>query len=445
MKKNLLIFAILVAALNNLQGQSPEAIMLKNVTLIDGSGRPAQKNMNVLLKEGKIVSISKDAAKSNARVIDMSGKTIMPLLINVHGHLGMSKGTTTGPENFSREQIAKELERYQSYGVGTVVSMGMDKELIFSIRDDSRSGKLPGAVVYTAGYGFRSPLGSRPQETGMEKIYRPTTPDEAIANVKELAALKPDMIKMWVDDQGGTVEKIKPEVYKAIISEAHKYGIRVAAHLFYLEDAHALLDAGVDIFAHSVRDKEVDDALIAKMKSKGIVYIPTLTRDAYEFFYGTTQPWINDPFFKASLEPGVYEMITSSEYKNRIVNNPRYQKNKDAYNMALKNLKKLHDSGVLVAMGTDSGAQPVRAQGFSEHLELQLMVEAGLTPLQAITVATRNASNALRLKDQGVLSPGMRADFIVLNSNPENDIKATQSIQAVWKNGVEVSRGPVSK
>src|SRR5688572_6075392 len=358
--------------------------MLKNVTLIYGSGRPAQKNMNVLLNEGKIVSISRDAGKPNARVIDMSGKTIMPLLTNVHGHLGMSRGTTIGPENFSREQIAKELERYQSYGVGTVVSMGMDKELIFSIRDDSRSGKFPGALVYTAGYGFRSPLGERSQETGMERIYRPTTPDEAIANVKELAAFKPDMVKMWVDDQGGTVEKIKPEVYRAIISEAHKYGIRVAAHLYYLEDAHALLDAGVDIFAHSVRDKAVDDALIAKMKSKGIVYIPTLTRDAYEFIYGTTQPWINEPFFKASLEPGVYEMITGPEYKNRIVNNPRYQKNKDAYNMALRNLKKLHDAGVLVAMGTDSGAQPVRAQGFSEHLELQLMVEAGLTPLQAI-------------------------------------------------------------
>jgi imidazolonepropionase-like amidohydrolase len=445
MKKNLLILAILFVALNNIQAQSPKAIMLKNVTLLDGSGRPAQKNINMLIKEGKIVSISKEPAKPDARVIDMSGKTIMPLLTNVHGHLGMSKGTTTGPANFTREQIAKELQRYQSYGVGTVVSMGMDKELIFSIRDDSRSGKLPGALVYTAGYGFRSPLGSRPQETGMERIYRPTTPEEAIANVKELAALKPDMIKMWVDDQGGTVEKIRHEVYKAIIGEAHKYGIRVAAHLFYLEDAHALLDAGVDIFAHSVRDKEVDDALIAKMKSKGIVYIPTLTRDAYEFIYGTAQPWINDIFFKASLEPGVYEMITSSEYKNRIVNNPRYQKNKDAYNMALKNLKKLHDAGVLVAMGTDSGAQPVRAQGFSEHLELQLMVEAGLTPLQAITVATRNASNALRLKDQGVLSPGMRGDFIVLNSNPENDIKATQSIQAVWKNGVEVSHGPLAK
>jgi hypothetical protein len=266
MKKNLLIFAILVAALSNLQGQSPKAILLTNVTVIDGSGRPAQKNVNVLIEEGKIVSLRDDAHrspqlyKSDPRVIDLSGKTIIPLLINVHGHLGMSKGTTIGPENFSREQIAKELRRYQTYGVGTVVSMGMDKELIFSIREDSRSGKLPGAVVYTAGYGFRSPLGTRPQETGMEKIYRPTTPDEAIANVKELVQFKPDMIKMWVDDQGGTVEKIKPAVYRAIINEAHKYGIRVAAHLFYLEDAHALLDAGVDLFAHSVRDKEVDDA-----------------------------------------------------------------------------------------------------------------------------------------------------------------------------------------
>jgi imidazolonepropionase-like amidohydrolase len=440
MRKFLLILISL--ACMKVQGQSSESILLKNVTVIDGSGKPSQKGMNVLLKDGRIVSISRENSQSG-KVIDLSGKTIMPLLTNVHAHLGMSKGTTVAPENFSREQIVKELQRYLSYGVGTVVSMGSDKELIFSLRDESRSGKLPGALIYTAGYGFRSPLGSRPQETGFEKIYRPSTVEEAVKNVKELAAFKPDMIKIWVDDQGGTIEKIKHEIYGAIISEAHKYGIRVAAHLFYLDDAHRLIDAGVDIFAHSVRDKEVDDGLIAKMKSRGIIYIPTLTRDGYEFFYGTPQPWLNDPFFKTSLEPGVFEMITGEEYRSRIVNNPRYQKNKDAYNMALKNLKKLADNDVLVVLGTDSGAQPVRAQGFSEHLELQLMVEAGLTPLQVIAMATRNASNALRLKDQGVLFPGMHADFIVLNANPEQDIKATRTIHSVWKNGIEVSRGPL--
>jgi imidazolonepropionase-like amidohydrolase len=357
----------------------------------------------------------------------------------------MSNGTSVNGKNFTRDQVVKELQRYLSYGVGTVVSMGTDKEIVFSLRDDSRSGKIGGAALFTAGYGFRPPLGSRPQETAMEKLYRPATVDQAIENVRELAALKPDVVKIWVDDMGGTTEKIKPEIYRAIISEAHKHGIKVAAHLYYLEDAHLLLDAGVNFFAHSIRDKEVDDKLIAKMKEHGTVYIPTLTRDAYEFVYGTPQAWINDPFYKASLEPGVYEMVTSHEYINRVKSGPRYEKNKDAFNMALRNLKKLYDAGVIVALGTDSGAFPVRAQGFSEHLELQYMVEAGLKPLEAISVATRNAAAALNLDDQGSISTGKRADFIVLNSNPAQDIKQTQNIFAVWKNGQKVSDGPLAK
>lgn len=421
-------------------GQPSQSVFLKNVRVIDGSGNTPQENMNVLIVGEKIKSIGKQVEPSDATVIDLTGKTIMPLITNVHGHLGMSKGTTVGSQNFTRDQILKELKRYESYGVGTVVSMGTDKELIFSIRDASRSGSIGGATVFTAGFGFRPPLGSRPQETGMEKLYRPSTAAEAADNIRSLAAFKPDVVKMWID-----AEKIKPEVYRAIINEAHKHGIRVAAHLFYLEDAHALVDAGVDLFAHSVRDKEVDDALIKKMKEKGVVYIPTLTRDAYEFFYGTVQPWINDPFFKASLEPGVFEMVTSEAYRKNMVNSPRYQFNRDAYDMALRNLKKLFDAGVLVALGTDSGAFPPRAQGFSEHLEMQLMVSAGLTPLQAITVATRNAAKAMRLTRQGILSPGMRADLIVLNSNPAEDIRATQSIHSVWKKGVQVSNGPLAK
>jgi imidazolonepropionase-like amidohydrolase len=418
--------------------QSTKPTLLTNVTVIDGSGGAPKENQNVLIRDGKISSLLDQKPSVNAVVVDMKGKTIIPLLTNVHGHLGMAKGTKVAPENFTRDQITKELDRYLSYGVGTVVSMGTDKEIIFDIKKDSHAGKISGATVFTAGFGFRPPLENNHQEIGMESILRPATPAEAIADVKRLAAKKPDMIKIWVDDNGGTSEKIKPDVYQAIITEAHKHGIRVAAHLYYLQDAHLLLDAGVDIFAHSIRDKEVDDALIAKMKSKGTVYIPTLTRDGYEFFYGEAPTWINDPFFKASLEPGVFEMITDAAYRERIRNSPRYQSNKDAYQMALRNLKKIHDSGVLVALGTDSGAQPIRAQGFSEHLELQLMVDAGLTPLQVITIATRNACQALKLKDQGILAPGMRADFIVLKDNPSKDIKATQSIESIWKDGVKV-------
>lgn len=434
--KNILISILFLTSLVEGYGQSGETVLLKNVTVIDGTGSAAQKGVSVLLKNGKIASISRENNVKDAKVIDLAGKTIMPLLTNVHGHLGMALN------NHTHVQLLKELLRYESYGVGTLVSMGTDKEGIFSLRDSSRMGKIPGAYVYTAGYGFRAPLGTRPQETGMEKLYRPGTPEEAIQNVRELAKLKPDFVKMWVDDMGGSTPKIKPEVYQAIIDEAHKNGIRVAAHLFYLEDAHRLLDMGVDVFAHSVRDKEMDDALISKMKAKGTIYTPTLTRDGYEFFYGSVQPWINDPFYRAALEPGVYETITTDVYRKKVMDSPRYQKNVDAYKMALRNLKKAHDGGVLVALGTDSGAQTVRAQGFSEHLELQLMVEAGLTPLQAITVATRNACKALNVKDQGTLAPGMNADFIVLGENPENNIKATQKIESVWKNGALVNEGP---
>jgi imidazolonepropionase-like amidohydrolase len=418
------------------QGQSSEIILIKGVTLIDGTGKPAQKNVNVEIKNNKISAISSKAPLKGSRVIDLSGKTIMPLITNVHGHLGMATG------NYTSAQIVKELERYQLYGVGAVVSMGTDKESIFAVRDSSRSGRLPGADVYTAGYGFRPPLGNKPQETGMEKIFRPATAEQAIKNVQELARLKVDMVKIWVDDMGGTTEKIKPEVYRAIIAEAHKNGLPVAAHLYYAEDAHQLIDAGVDIFAHSIRDREVDDALISKMKAKGIVYIPTLTRDGYEFFYGDHPAWLRDPFFKASLEPGVFETITSEEYRKKEANNPGRQKNMTAYSMALRNLKKIHAAGILVAFGTDSGAQPRRAQGFSEHLELQLMVEAGLTPLEAITIASRNSCQVLKVKDQGTLQPGMNADFMVLNQNPLDDIKATRTIHSVWKKGVMVNKGP---
>jgi imidazolonepropionase-like amidohydrolase len=418
------------------QGQSSETLLIKGVTLIDGTGKPAQKNVNVEIRNNKISAISSKAPLKGSRVIDLSGKTIMPLITNVHGHLGMAT------DKYTPAQIAKELERYLLYGVGTVVSMGTDKETIFAVRDSSRAGRLPGADVYTAGYGFRTPLGNNPQETGMEKVFRPATPAQAMQNVQELARLKVDMVKIWVDDMGGTTEKMKPEVYRAIIAEAHRNGLPVAAHLYYADDAHQLIDAGVDIFAHSIRDEEVDDALISKMKTKGIVYIPTLTRDGYEFFYGDQPAWLKDPFFKASLELGVFETLTSEEYRKKEANNPGRQKNMKAYNVALRNLKKIHAAGILVAFGTDSGAQPRRVQGFSEHLELQLMVEAGLTPSEVIAIASRNSCQVLKLKDQGTLEPGMNADFMVLNQNPLDDIKATRTIHSVWKKGAMVNNGP---
>jgi imidazolonepropionase-like amidohydrolase len=280
---------------------------------------------------------------------------------------------------------------------------------------------------------------------GFTNILRPDTADEARKEVAAQASLKPDFIKFWLDDFYGQYPKlITPEVYGGIIDEAHKHGLRVAAHLYHLKDARSLVADGVDVVAHSIRDGEVDDALLADMKKHNVAYIPTMSLDDFAFAYADSPAWVNEPFFRAALDPGVFEMITSHDYKAKTRDSNVAKMEEKALPMAKRNLKRIYDAGILVALGTDSGATPIRVQGFAEHVELALMVEAGLTPLQAITVATKNGAELLRVSDQyGTLEPGKKANFIVLEKDPSEDIRNTQSIRAVWKNGIKVSDGPV--
>ncbi len=138
-------------------------------------------------------------------------------------------------------------------------------------------------------------------------------------------------------------------------------------------------------------------------------------------------------------------MITSAEYKEKVRKNPNTAKEVSALQVALKNVKRIHDAGILLSMGTDSGAQPIRVQGFSEHMELELLVKAGLTPLQAIATATKNAAALLKVDDRyGTLAPGKKANFIVLDKDPSTDILNTRTISAVWKNGEKVNEGPLA-
>lgn len=434
----------LLLAFQNSYGQT----LLTNVRLIDGTGRNAQEKVNILIKDDKITAINstKKTYPNTVKVIDLSGKTIMPMLINTHGHVGLLKGTKTSAANYTEENILRQLQKYEHFGVGTILSLGTDREIIFNLRDLSQAGKLPRAYIFTAGYGFTAKGGGPGPEGGPDLLFHPTSPEEAVRNVQQLARLKPDIIKIWVDNFGSNAEKIKPEVYQSIIKEAHKNNIRVASHLYYLEDARSLAKSDVDVFAHSIRDKEVDKELIDLMKAKGIIYIPTLTLDKFAYSYAEKPEWLNDAFFKASLEPGVLEMINNDEYRERTRNAANYQWNVHAFQTAMKNVKTLYDAGVKIVLGTDSGAQPIRTQGFAEHLELELLTRAGLTPLQAITIATKNSAEVLGvIKQRGTLEIGKKADLMVLSSNPLNDIKATRQIESVWKNGVLLNNGPISK
>jgi imidazolonepropionase-like amidohydrolase len=425
-----------------------QTTILTNTTVIDGNGGAPQKNVAVIIKDDRIVNITrgKIAVPENATQIDMTGKYLMPSIMECHAHLGNLKSTSTSGENYTPENVRRQLACFQDYGIAAVLSMGTEQPIGVSIRDSSKAGQIPGATMYSAIYGFGVKGAMPPESMGMTHIYRPETPEEAIRMVQELVPLHPDVVKMWVDDFYGQFRKdqiMKPEIYTAIIREAHKHGIRVAAHLYHIDDARRLVEAGVDIMAHSIRDAEVDEALIKAMKEHHVSYIPTLSLDEFAFAYEDDPSWLKSDFFKASAEPGVYEMITSPAYKEKITKSPVTPQEKAALKTALVNLIKLYRAGIPIALGTDAGASPIRVQGFSEHMELYLMVRAGLTPAEAIEVATRNGARLLRIdKDQGTLESGKKADFIVLDKDPLQDITNTQTILAVWKDGKKVSNGP---
>jgi len=420
------------------------AILLKNVNLIDGRGGAIQTNTDILIKGERVAVIGKGLKSAGARVIDLQGKTVMPAMISAHVHVGVIKGNAQSGTFFTRENVLAQLKKYQGYGVLTVQTLGTDRPMLFEhgFRDSLMRGLLPGARLFSAGYGFNIPDVSVSKESFMGNLYRPASPDQVPAMMQELNRLNPSMVKIWVD--GPPQTKMKPAIYQKVIQEAHLHQLRVAAHVYYLSDARKLINAGLDVFGHSIRDSVVDDAFIAQMKTKQIPYIPTLTLDKFAHAYTSKPYWLEEPFFKSALESGVYEMISSPAYRNEQIASATTARSAAAFKIALQNVKKLHDAGVLVALGTDSGAFPIRAQGFAEHLELELLVEAGLSPLDAIRAATQNAARVLRIeKDYGTIEKGKIADLLILNANPLENILNTRQISAVYKAGREMSRGPL--
>jgi len=444
MKTSACLTAMLLLLLNScttISSSQPITVM-KGITLIDGTGNEPVQNVSLVIKGDVIDAILPvgTALPENATITDYTGKFVIPALINGHCHVGLLKGDNGSPSNYTRDNILRHLLKYEQYGISRVLCMGTDQEIIFPIRDSSQKGLLPGATIYTAGYGITG--NNAPSANLSPKIMQPKTVEEGIKDVDELALLQPDFVKLWVDDFNGTTKKMDPEIYTAVIREAHRKGLRVAAHLYYLDDAKRLVNAGVDVIAHSIRDKEVDDELINAMKQKGVYYIPTLSLDDYNVVFADDPTWVNDPFFKNSLEPGVWERLTSAGYKQQLAKDPALAQKKAALAIAMRNVKKLADAGIVIVLGTDSGAQPVRTQGFSEHLELQLMTETGLTPMQVIVAATQNGAKLLGINNTcGTLQKGMKADFMMLNGDPLKDIKQTRNLAAVYKDGKKVGNG----
>ena len=406
---------ILAAALLFTASAPAQVIVLTHATVVDGTGAGPQKDVTIVMENGRIRDMgpsSKIPSPAGATVVDLKGKFIVPGIINAHGHVGAK----TEPQ----------LRQYALYGVTTATSMQTDPDEVVQVREAQKRGELRGARVSTVKYRF-----------GFVPDPEVVTPEQARAKVDEIVAAGADYIKVWVDGGFGTRAKLTPEFCAAVLEQARKHGKLTFAHVYELSDAKMLVEQGLNVLAHNIRDREVDAEFIAVLKQRNVTLIPTLIRDEFLFAYGDAPAWIDDPFFQKVVPPERMAVL-KTKIRDEQAKNPQRELIKAGFEMNKINLKKLSDGGVRIALGTDSGGAADRffIQGYSEHREMELMVESGLTPMQVIQSFSKGASEALGIqKEFGTLAKGKTADLLVLEKNPLENIANMRSIQTIYLGG----------
>ena len=407
-----LVFSIIAVA-------NEGTIAFVGATIIDGTDADPLEDGVLVITDGRIRTVGPRSAvtlPSGTEVIDVAGKYIMPGLINAHGHVGATVGLN-GNGGYTRNNLLRQLGLYARYGVTSVNSLGGDQVEGFDLRNEQFDNGLNRARIYVAGSVV---VGDS------EQAIR----DEVNRN----ADMGADFIKVRIDDNLGASEKMSRPFFEALVDQAHIRRLPVAVHLYYLNDAKFMLDANADIIAHSVRDLAVDREFIDKVIASDTCYIPTLTREVSTFVYETVPDFFEDPYFLKEVEPEIIAELSSPERMSRIAGSRSAQAYKAQLPTAMGNVGTLYNSGVRIAMGTDTGP-PARFQGYFEHMEMHMMVDAGLTPLDAIRASTGVAADCIGMGDIGTLEPGKWGDFSVLTENPAEDIRNSHSMESVYVAG----------
>jgi imidazolonepropionase-like amidohydrolase len=394
-----------------------QTVVLTHATLIDGTGAAPQRDVTIVMEQGRIREIGPGlAAPPNASVIDLTGKFVVPGIINGHGHVGPP------PRD-------PQLRQYALYGVTTTTSMYFDQDDIAEFKTRQKAGDLRGARILTVKYRFMS----EPFKPGSEA----KTPEEGRAKVDEIVANGADFVKVWIDAQGGRHPKLTPEFTAAVMDQARRQGKIRMAHIVELADARRIVDQGVNVLAHNVRDQEIPDDFIATLKERNVSVISTLAREEAMFVFGDSPGFTDNPFFQKGLTPERLALLKTKK-RDEQANDPARPKLMNAFEIDKVNVRKLLNAGVRLGFGTDSGGEPNRffIQGFFEHRQMELMRDAGLSPMQVIQAFSKNNSELLGIdQDFGTLAQGKAADLLVLTKNPLDDITNMRTIEAVYLGG----------
>ena len=422
-------FALLMPALFGIpQRQTPatSVVLYEGARLIPGDGSPPVQNSAFLVEGDRFRLVDRRGgirAPSGAARVNLSGKTVIPAIVDLHTHLGYTVVRTnrTEKETYTRQNLEDHLQRLAFYGIGATLSMGVDRgDIPFQVR----ANPLPGsALFYTAGPGIALPGMGPGADYRKDAALGVTTEAEVRKVVQELAAAKVDLVKFWVDDRNGTVQKLPPNLYRALIDEAHKNNLRAVAHIYYLEDAKELMRSGIDGFAHGIRDKDIDDEFMTMLRQRRVFFTPNLPERPLTL--------ADLPLIAETLPPAQIQQLRAQ------ITSGNVNANAELFNIQARNLKKISDARVAqIGFGTDSGV----SIGWTAHVEMADMVAAGMSPDQVITAATRVSADILKQSTLGMIAAGRSADFIVLDANPIDNILNTLKISSVYIRGKEVDR-----
>jgi imidazolonepropionase-like amidohydrolase len=419
------------------QSRGPSgAVLYEGGRLIVGDGNVVDEGAFVV-REGKITALGRKgtvAAPPGAVRVDLTGKTVMPAMINVHVHIGYEGYTSWGAENYTPRNVLDHLQREAFYGVGATQSVGSSPmEQSIQFERDQAAGKFPPASRFFFMPGMAPPNGGPDAilmkgTAALHAVYEVSTAAEARAAVAMMAARQLKHVKIWVDDRRGTYPKMTPEVYNAVIDEAHKHHMLVHAHAIAMGDQKAVVRAGADVLVHTVGNEKIDEELIALLQEKKPYWTTVIgLGDRSEACDG--DPFIDQTYPAAALtairQTGCGPAGPNVATREAILAN---------------NVPKMVAAGARLVLGTDAGITTRHAFGWADHHEIARWVELGLTPAQAMTAATARPAELLGIKDMGTLAVGKSADFIVLTANPLENIRNTRQIASVYLRGAMLGR-----